>query len=67
MCATCNDLYPWAALSTGAIAGAVLVDWHYLFLYMKVDDPLNAIGSKTLVSRNHVYVKFRNRMFVLYF
>ena len=46
MCATCNDLYPWAACLIGAIAGAGLIGWHYFTLYLRIDDPLDAIAGE---------------------
>ena len=46
MCATCNDLYPWAAAVIGSIAGSALIGWHYFVLYLKIDDPLDAIAGK---------------------
>lgn len=44
MCATCNDLYPWAACVIGSVAGSALIGWHYFTLSLKIDDPLDAIA-----------------------
>jgi len=45
MCASCNDLYPWAALVIGIVAGLAYISWHHLVLLMKIDDPIDAVAG----------------------
>ncbi|EDV19695.1 uncharacterized protein TRIADDRAFT_33117 [Trichoplax adhaerens] len=42
ICASCNAVYPWAALLIGAIAATAYVCWSEIFLRCKIDDPLDA-------------------------
>jgi len=44
LCAGCDDLYPWAAIILGAVAGTALICWHKLMLALKIDDPLDAVA-----------------------
>jgi len=44
LCAGCDDLYPWAAMILGFVAGVSLVCWHRFMLWLKVDDPLDAVA-----------------------
>jgi len=46
MCASCNDLYPWAALVIGIVAGLAYISWHHLVLLVKIDDPLDAVAGE---------------------
>ena len=45
LCAGCDDLYPWAAMILGFVAGVSLVCWHRFMLWLKVDDPLDAVAG----------------------
>jgi len=44
LCAGCDDLYPWAAIIIGAVAGLSLIMWHAIMLKLKIDDPLDAVA-----------------------
>ena len=46
LCAGCDDLYPWAAIILGFVAGVSLIGWHKLMLKLKIDDPLDAVAGK---------------------
>ncbi|XP_009857502.2 ammonium transporter 1 [Ciona intestinalis] len=43
-CAGCNDIAPWAALLIGSVAGVVFVFARQFVLWLKIDDPLDAIS-----------------------
>ena len=43
-CAGCNLYEPWAALLVGLMAGLVFIGLHDLMLFMKLDDPLDAVA-----------------------
>jgi len=45
MCASCNDIYPWAALVIGFVAGVAYLVWHRLILMMQIDDPIDAVAG----------------------
>ncbi|EDV19694.1 putative ammonium transporter 1 [Trichoplax sp. H2] len=44
VCASCNSIYPWAALLIGAIAGLTFMVWSWAILKFRIDDPLDAIS-----------------------
>jgi len=44
LCAGCDDLYPWAAIIIGSVAGLSLIAWHSLMIKLKIDDPLDAVA-----------------------
>jgi len=44
LCAGCDDMYPWAAMILGFVAGVSLVCWHNFMLWLKIDDPLDAVA-----------------------
>ncbi|CAK8687801.1 unnamed protein product [Clavelina lepadiformis] len=44
MCASCNDLYPWAAVVIGVVAGCAFISWHYFIIAVRIDDPLDAVA-----------------------
>ncbi|XP_074660188.1 putative ammonium transporter 1 isoform X1 [Tubulanus polymorphus] len=44
ICAGCNVLYPWGAAVVGAVAGLLYLGASYVVLYLKIDDPLDAVA-----------------------
>lgn len=44
LCAGCNAVYPFAAFIIGIIAGMAYVAWSTAMLYLKIDDPLDAVA-----------------------
>lgn len=45
LCAGCNAVYPFAAFIIGIIAGMAYVAWSTAMLYLKIDDPLDAVAG----------------------
>jgi len=44
-CASCADIYPWAAFVFGVIGGFTYIAWNRFMLWIKVDDPLDAVAG----------------------
>jgi len=57
ICASCNDLYAWAALFIGIAAGLAYIAWHHLVLYIRVDDPIDAVAGKNFVPEHFLHKK----------
>ena len=45
MCAGCNQYQPWFAILIGIFAGGAFVGWHHFIIFIKIDDPLDAVAG----------------------